>query len=95
MEAFLETLFGEAVSEDRRVCIFTLPNRRARHFSSLKAAAIHAAKAARTSDVYFEVGLAGTNFGRRNAAADGRASTSPASASRASPSSQSVWGMKP
>ena len=70
MEAFLNMLFAEAVAEDRRLCVFTLPDRRTRHFSSLTAAALHAVEEAKTKEVYFGVGLAGRNFGRKNAAAD-------------------------
>jgi len=70
MEQFLNTLFAEALAENRRLCVFTLPDRRARHFSSLTAAALHAAEEAKTKDVYFGVGLAGTNFNRRNAASE-------------------------
>lgn len=70
MKNFLSTLFADALSETRRLCVFTLPDRRARHFSSIAAAAIHAAEDAKTKDVYFGVGLAGTNFGKRNAASE-------------------------
>ena len=70
MEAFLAQLFDDAIADDRRVCIFTLPDRRTRHFLSLKAAALHADKEAVTKDVYFGVGLAGSSFGKRNAASE-------------------------
>lgn len=70
MDTFFENIFGEEVSDARRLLVFTLPDRRARHFSSMKAAAIHAAKEAKTKDVYFGVGLAGRNFGRKSAALD-------------------------
>lgn len=70
MEAFLDMLFAEAVTGDRRLCIFTLPDRWSRHFSSLTAAALHAAEEAKTKEVYFGVGLAGRNFGRRNSSSD-------------------------
>ncbi len=70
MEEFLNMLFAEAVAEDRRLCVFTLPDRRTRHFSSLTAAALHAAEEAKTKEVYFGVGLAGRNFGRRNSSSD-------------------------
>ena len=70
MEAFLDMLFAEAVADNRRLCVFTLPDRRTRHFSSLTAAALHAVEEARTKDVYFGVGLAGRNFNRRNSASD-------------------------
>ncbi len=70
MEAFLGALFGEAVSEARRVSVFTLPDRRTRHFASMKAAALHAAKEAQQKEVYFGAGLAGANFGKRNCAKD-------------------------
>jgi len=70
MQEFFEALFGEAVTEARRIAVFTLPDRRTRHFSSLKAAALHAAKEANTKDVYFGAGLAGANFGRRSSASD-------------------------
>jgi len=70
MEQFLNTLFADALAENRRLCVFTLPDRRARHFSSLTAAALHATEEAKTKDVYFGVGLASANFNRRNAASD-------------------------
>ena len=70
MEEFLNMLFADAVAEDRRLCVFTLPDRRTRHFSSLTAAALHAAEEAKTKEVYFGVGLAGRNFSRRNSASD-------------------------
>jgi len=77
MEQFLNTLFAEAIADlpagqagNRRLCVFTLPDRRTRHFSSLTAAALHAAEEAKTKDVYFGVGLAGANFNRRNAASE-------------------------
>ena len=70
MEAFLNILFAEAVAENRRLCIFTLPDRRTRHFSSLTAAALHAAEEAKSKEVYFGVGLTYRNFGRRNSASD-------------------------
>jgi AraC-like DNA-binding protein len=70
MEEFLNMLFAEAVAENRRLCVFTLPDRRTRHFSSLTAAALHAVEEAKTKEVYFGVGLAGRNFGRRNSASD-------------------------
>lgn len=70
MEEFLNMLFAEAVAENRRLCVFTLPDRRTRHFSSLAAAALHAAEEAKTKEVYFGVGLAGRNFGRRNSSSD-------------------------
>jgi hypothetical protein len=70
MEEFLNMLFAEAVAQDRRLCVFTLPDRRTRHFSSLTAAALHAAEEAKTKEVYFGVGLAGRNFGRRNSSSD-------------------------
>ena len=70
MEDFLNTLFAEAVADNQRLCIFTLPDRRARHFSSLTAAALYATGEAKSKDVYFGVGLAGANFNRRNAASE-------------------------
>jgi len=70
MEEFLNMLFAEAVTENRRLCVFTLPDRRTRHFSSLTAAALHAAEEAKTKEVYFGVGLAGRNFGKRNSSSD-------------------------
>jgi hypothetical protein len=70
MEEFLNMLFAEAVAENRRLCVFTLPDRRTRHFSSLTAAALHAAEEAKTKEVYFGVSLAGRNFGKRNSASD-------------------------
>jgi len=70
METFFENIFGEAISDGRQLLVFTLPDRRARHFSSRTAAALHAANEGKTKDVYFGVGLAGRNFGRKNAALD-------------------------
>jgi len=61
MQDFLNILFGEAVTEDRRLAIFTLPNKRTRFFTSLKAAALYAAEESKTQDVYLCVGLAGAD----------------------------------
>ncbi|MGE3805987.1 MAG: AAA family ATPase [Gemmataceae bacterium] len=70
MEAFLKTLFGEAITPDRQLGIFTLPDKRAQHFASLEAGALHAANEAPRKDVYFGVGLAGGRFHVRNFADD-------------------------
>jgi hypothetical protein len=70
MEAFLNNLFGAAVSESRRLAAFVLPDRRARHFLSLGAAALHMQTEAVTKDVYFGIGLAGSRFGCRNKSED-------------------------
>lgn len=70
MECFLRTIFGDALADDRRLGVFTLPDCQTRHFTSLEAAALWAAEEAKAKDVYFGVGLAGGNFGRRNSAAD-------------------------
>jgi hypothetical protein len=70
MEAFLKTLFGEAIAPDRQLGIFTLPGKRAQHFASLEAAAVHAAAEATTKDVYFGVGLATGRFHVRNCTED-------------------------
>ena len=70
MKEFLNLLFADAIAENRRLSIFTLPDRRTRHFSSLTAAALHATEQTKTQEVYFGVGLAGSNFNRRTAAAE-------------------------
>ncbi len=58
MEEFLNILYGDAVAESRRLAIFTLPDRRTRFFSSLKAVTLYAAEQSKTQDVYLCVGLA-------------------------------------
>ncbi|MGE4157723.1 MAG: hypothetical protein AB7F75_01345 [Planctomycetota bacterium] len=70
MERFFQAIFGDAIADERRLSIFTLPGRQARHFASPTAAALWASERVKTKDVYFGVGLAGSNFGRRNASTD-------------------------
>jgi hypothetical protein len=70
MEQFLKTLFDEALDDSRRLCVFTLPDRWARHFSSVPAAVLHATKEAEKKEVYFGLGLASANFNKRNKASD-------------------------
>ncbi len=61
MHEFLNILYGDAVAEHRRLAIFTLPDRRTRFFSSLKAASLYAGEQSKTQDVYLCVGLAGAD----------------------------------
>jgi hypothetical protein len=71
VKAFLHTLFGDALAQDRQLAIFTLPDKRTRHFAAIEAAAEYASAAANTAEhVYFGLGLAGDNFGRRNCSSD-------------------------
>lgn len=70
MEKFFRSLFGDILSAVLQLALFTLPGKGARHFSSMRAAVLFAAKEAKKSDVYFGVALATHNFGTRNAAQD-------------------------
>lgn len=64
-EDFLDTLFADAVSSERRIALFTVPEKRPRFFASATEAALAAGKLALTQDVYFGVGLVeGTPRGR-------------------------------
>src|SRR3989304_4023341 len=57
MERFLEDLFGEAVAADRRIAIFTTPDRRVRFFHDLGQLAQYARSRSTDQNVYFGVGL--------------------------------------
>jgi hypothetical protein len=69
MHDFLEDLFADAVTRERRLVIFTVPNRRWGRFADLDRAVRYAVKQAATQDVYFGVGLVrGAPRGRGTAA---------------------------
>jgi len=70
MNTFFEILFGDALTDSRRLAIFTLPDTRTRHFSSASAAVLYAAEAAKSQDVYFGVSLSGSNFNHRSTQQD-------------------------
>jgi len=57
MEEFLESLFGEEISAERRVAVFTTPDKRTRFFSDMKALSAYALQRSQTANVYFGVGL--------------------------------------
>jgi hypothetical protein len=65
MEDFLTGMFGTAISAERRLALFTVPERRARFFGDLESAGKVASKLAESQNVYFGVGLIqGTPTGR-------------------------------
>lgn len=65
MEEFLEWVFGDAVSADQRIALFTVPEKRSRFFDEIRGAATVAGNLAQTQNVYFGVGLIhGTPSGR-------------------------------
>jgi hypothetical protein len=64
-QAFLDILFGESITPDRRVSIFVMPARQARFFDNGNAAADYAMARSTHCDVYYGVGLvAGEPQGR-------------------------------
>lgn len=58
---FLSTLYT-GKPDDARICIFTLPNRRSRFFTSIDEAAAFAEEAADRQNVYFGLGLSGRDL---------------------------------
>jgi hypothetical protein len=65
MEEFLAGMFGTSVSAERRLALFTVPERRARFFADLDSASKVASKLAESQNVYFGMGLIqGTPSGR-------------------------------
>lgn len=65
MDEFLTWLFGESISAERRIALFTVPEKRARFFDNPTAAQTAARNLSLTQDVYFGVGLIqGTPRGR-------------------------------
>ena len=65
MEDFLTQMFGTAVSAERRLALFTVPERRARFFDDLTSASKVATRLAESQNVYFGLGLIqGTPAGR-------------------------------
>lgn len=65
MEDFLAGMFGTSISTERRLALFTVPERRARFFGELDSASKVASKLAESQNVYFGVGLIqGTPAGR-------------------------------
>jgi len=55
MEEFLESLFGEEISAEQRVAVFTTPDKRTRFFSDMKALSAYALQRSQTANVYFGV----------------------------------------
>jgi hypothetical protein len=65
MEDFLAGMFGTSVSAERRLALFTVPERRARFFDDLTSASKVATKLAESQNVYFGMGMIqGTPAGR-------------------------------
>ena len=65
MEHFLEELFGDDLTPERRVAVFTTPDLHTRFFSDAAELARYAGQQSKTQDVYFGVGLIrGTPAGR-------------------------------
>ena len=54
---FLEQIFGDEVTANRRIAVFTTPNRRTRFFADYQEAGRYAVGQAATQNVYFGVGL--------------------------------------
>jgi len=57
MEAFLLDIFGDAISAERRLVIFTTPDKHARLFISAEEAVRHARSRSATQNVYFGLSL--------------------------------------
>jgi hypothetical protein len=58
MKQFIETMFGDTLGPDRRLCIFTTPPPpRAEFFDDAAQAAAYAREQAAARDVYFGLGL--------------------------------------
>ncbi|MBE7465415.1 MAG: AAA family ATPase [Planctomycetes bacterium] len=57
MQPFLQSVFGDTLSEERRLLIFCLPSRHARFFASIADAAGFAAAHAHDQNIYFGLGL--------------------------------------
>ncbi|MCG3138810.1 MAG: hypothetical protein HJJLKODD_02679 [Phycisphaerae bacterium] len=65
MKQFLNDIFGEAPSAQRRLTIFTTPDKRAGHFASIEEAEQYARLRSNTQNVYFGLSLvSGTPRGR-------------------------------
>ncbi len=69
---FFEILFGNAVSKDARLVIWTLPDKRTAFFDTVNGAASYAESRASDSDVYFGLGLVGAVASGRGCAKDVR-----------------------
>ena len=54
---FLEALFADVVSPERRIAVFTMPTRRTAFFATAEEATEYALRRAGSLDVYFGVGL--------------------------------------
>jgi hypothetical protein len=68
MEQFLAHIFGDAISPERRIAVFTTPGARTRFADSIRDAVEHAAQRSETHNVYFGLGLIeGTPPGRGTA----------------------------
>src|SRR5262249_50082571 len=70
MRAFLQDLFGDAVTPARRLVIFTTPGERWRRFGDLGQAVAYARRRAATDNVYFGLGLIRGTPRDRGAASD-------------------------
>jgi len=57
MLTFLQTIFRDSLSPERRIAIFTMPSRQTRLFSDYEQLAAYAREQSPTQDVYFGVGL--------------------------------------
>lgn len=57
MLELLESLFGEALSPERRIAVFTTPGRQTRLFADCQQVADYATQQSRTQNVYFGLGL--------------------------------------
>ena len=65
MDEFLAGMFGQSISAERRLALFTVPERRARFFGEISSASHVATKLSQSQNVYFGVGLIqGTPTGR-------------------------------
>ena len=65
MDEFLAGMFGPMISAERRLALFTVPERRARFFDEISSASHVAGKLSQSQNVYFGMGLIqGTPAGR-------------------------------
>ena len=65
MDEFLTQMFGQSISAERRLALFTVSERRARFFGEISTASHVATKLSQSQNVYFGVGLIqGTPTGR-------------------------------
>ena len=70
MQDFLNTIFGDEVTPERRIAVFTTPDRWTRFFADYRELEIYANQQSATQNVYFGVGLIHGNPKGRGKLAD-------------------------